>query len=293
MNDQLCRLCEVVERHCVDERLETKVEGLTLFRMATSVHPAHIVYKPRICIVLRGSKTVGLAQVNFEIDATRFLFVTMDVPVSSMVHAAPGGKTHIGLTLDLDRVLADRVLQRLSFKPEPSLITPAVMAASMRPLLLATVERLLRLLDDLSGIEFLKPLILQELYYHLAQSGLGQALMQYAAGDSRLSQINTAMSWIKKHYQEPLKVNDLAEMVGMSATSFHRHFKAVAFMTPIQYRTEIRLQEARRAILMEGIPAGVAALEVGYSNQSQFSREYKRKYGVSTGADVARRHQVR
>ncbi|OZI30004.1 hypothetical protein CAL29_18170 [Bordetella genomosp. 10] len=292
MNDQLCRMCEVVERHCVGERLETEVEGLTLFRMTTSVHPAHIVYKPRICIVLRGAKTVGLAQVNFDVDATKFLFVTMDVPVSSRVHAAPDGKTHIGLILDLDRVLADHVLQRLSFNTGPSLIPAAVMATSMRPPLLATMERLLQLLDDPPGIEFLRPLILQEFYYHLTLSGLGQALMQYVASESHLSQINKAISWIKKHYQEPLKVNDLADIAGMSATSFHRHFKAVAFMTPIQYRKEIRLQEARRAMLTEGMPAGVAALEVGYSNQSQFSREYKQKYGVPPGADVTRRHQV-
>lgn len=288
MVDQLQHMCEIVERHCEKDRQATTIDGLTLFRMRTSARPAHIVYRPRICIILRGTKTVSLANAPFDADTSIFLFVSVDVPVSSMVYEAEDGRPHIALTLDLDRVMAAAVLQRLSAIPTPSATLAAVTVAKIEPALLDAMERLLRLLDNPSDIAFMKPVILQEIYYRLALSGLGPTLAQYATGSSHLSQISKAASWIRQHYHKPINIADLADRAGMSVTSFHRHFKAVTLMTPIQYRTEIRLQEARRLMLSSGTQAGSAGSAVGYDSQSQFSREYKRKYGVPPALDINR-----
>lgn len=288
MTDQLQRMCEAVERHCENDRQATLIDELTLFRMRTSARPAHIVYRPRLCIILRGSKVVNLAHAPFDADPSVFLFVTVDVPVSSMVYEGGDGKPHAALTLDLDRAAAASVLQRLSAIPAPSSTPAAVTAAKMEPALLDAMERLLKLLDNPADIDFMKPVIFQEIYYRLALSGLGPALAQYATSSSHLSQISRTVSWIRQHYQEPMNVADLADMAGMSVTSFYRHFKAVTLMTPIQYRMEIRLQEARHLMLSGGTQAGPAGSAVGYDSQSQFSREYKRKYGVPPALDINR-----
>jgi transcriptional regulator GlxA family with amidase domain len=105
---------------------------------------------------------------------------------------------------------------------------------------------------------------------------------------SHLWQISKATAWIKMHYREPMRIEELADLAGMSMTSFHRHFKAVTLMTPFQYRTQIRLQEARRMLLSERLAAGTAGVAVGYEIQPRFSRDYKRMFGAPPALDAGR-----
>jgi AraC-like DNA-binding protein len=97
---------------------------------------------------------------------------------------------------------------------------------------------------------------------------------------SHLWQVSKATTWIKTHYKESMSIEASADLAGMSVTSFHRHFKAVTLMTSFQYRTQIRLQEARRMLLSQCLAAGTAGVAVGYDSQSQFSRDYKRMFGA-------------
>jgi len=288
MKQRLEQMCELVERHCRGPRQETAVSGLTLFRADQPTHPAHLVYNPRILVILRGSKTVSLGEAPFEIDAKTFLLVMVDLPVCTRISLPPDGRPHLSLTLDVDRPLLAEVLEKLPFRPTSSTSSAGVVAASMSDALLDPFARLLHLLDAPDEIEFLRPLILQEIYFRLFGSGLGDALAQLAMLGSHLCQIGKATSWIKSHYAEPMSIETLANIAGMSVTSFHRHFKAVTLMTPLQYRTQIRLQEARRILLSQRQTAGVPGSSLGYDSQSQFSRDYKRMFGSPPATDVAR-----
>ena len=93
------------------------------------------------------------------------------------------------------------------------------------------------------------------------------------------------MEWLKQHFNEPLRVEALAEAANMSTSSFHAHFKSVTAMSPLQYQKQLRLQEARRLLFSESLDAATAGHRVGYESPSQFSREYRRLFGVPPGKD--------
>ncbi len=296
MKELLDIMCAVVERHADKPRSPTIIPGLVLYQMETSVHPIHAFYNPRVCIILRGGKTVSLGDEPFHADPSTFLLVTVDLPVASRVFKADDGKSHLALTLDLDRTLLAEVLQRLPSHPARASPPAGVIASELTSALLEPFSRLLDLLDRPDEIDFVRPLIVQEIHYRLARSGLGAILGQFAQSGSHLWQIGKATNWIKSNYMAPMSIEELSEMAGMSVTSFHRHFKAVTLLTPIQYRTQVRLQEARRMLISERAAAGTAGLAVGYDSQSQFSRDYKRMFGTPPASDAARllgvsRHQ--
>lgn len=277
-----------VERHALSELQETPIAGLSLFRTCVSLHPVHLFYYPRICIILQGSKRVSLGDTVLDIDPSTFFLVAADLPVESRVFLADAGRPHLAITLDLDRALLAQVLGRLPAREPPAITAAGIAAAPMGPELLEPLARLLGLLDAPQDVPFLSPLILQEFYYRLLEGPLGDTLVQFGMGGSRLSQVSRATDWIKSHFAAAMAIEDLAELAGMSVTSFHRHFKAITRMTPLEYRTQIRLQEARRLLLAERLPAGAAGQAVGYDSQSQFSRDYKRMFGAPPASDAAR-----
>lgn len=109
--------------------------------------------------------------------------------------------------------------------------------------------------------------------------------------ESSVQRIAKAISWLRANYSQPVAVEELAELVHMSASSFHEHFKAVTSMSPLQYQKTLRLQEARRLMLSTLMDAGAASQRVGYLSASQFSREYSRFFGYAPTKDIARLRQ--
>ncbi len=148
--------------------------------------------------------------------------------------------------------------------------------------------RLIRLLDQPADIPILAPLAERELLYRLLQGPQGPVLRQIALRDSHLSRIGRAIDWIRLHYDKSCRIEELAEIAGMSPSTFHRHFKAATAMSPLQYQKQVRLQEARHLLLVQSISAGGAAFAVGYESPSQFSREYTRQFGLPPARDAAR-----
>ncbi|QWT21496.1 AraC family transcriptional regulator [Bacillus sp. NP157] len=290
MEAMLEAMCEAVERHAAHPRHETALPGLTLFRIGYPMHPAHTFYQPRLVVILRGSKTIAAGEAPFVADPSTFLLVTVDVPVATQVFLDPDGREHLALALDIDRDRLADVLARLPAEAVkgPAQASAGVASARLTPDLLEPFSRLLGLLDRPDDIPYLGPLIEQEIYYRLLRGSLADTLRQFALSGSHVAQIRRATHWIKTHYAAPMSIEALAEVAGMSATSFHRHFKAITLMTPVQYRTRLRLQEARRLLLTSPRQAGAVAASVGYDSQSQFTRDYKRLFGAPPTADIAR-----
>ena len=191
-------------------------------------------------------------------------------------------------TLDLDLSLLAEVLQDVPAKPISSRSFPGIAATTTTFNLFEPFMRLLRLLDQPNDIEFVAPLIVKEIYFRLIQSNLGDVLTQFSLNRSHVLQIRQVTNWIKLHYANPMSIETLAKMANMSVSSFHRHFKNLTLMSPIQYRTQIRLQEARRILLSEGERAGAVGVRVGYESQSQFTRDYKRMFGAPPVMDTTR-----
>jgi len=154
--------------------------------------------------------------------------------------------------------------------------------------LLETVIRLVRLLDHPNDISVLAPLITKEIIYRVLQGPHGITLGQIAIEGSSANQIGDVVDHIMSNYNQSFRIEDLAEIVNMSASSLHRHFKAVTAMSPIQFQKQLRLQEARRILLSESTDAIEAAFRVGYESPSQFSREYSRLFGLPPKEDINR-----
>ncbi|WXB18345.1 AraC family transcriptional regulator [Pendulispora albinea] len=229
---------------------------------------------------------------TYDIGANEYLIATADLPVAARVAKASTGSPHLAITLDLDRA---RMAELLLAMPEPpSSAGPSSGLAVARHTgdLLEAVARLMALLDRPNDIAVMAPLIEREIHYRLLQGEWGALLAQFSTAGTHLSQIGRVTDWIKSHYAEPMSIDHLAKRVGMSPASFHRHFKIVTTMSPLQYRSRIRLEEARRRLLVEGRDAGAIGFEVGYESSSQFSREYRKMFGVPPATDAARRRLV-
>src|SRR6185312_14998464 len=165
--------------------------------------------------------------------------------------------------------------------------TPAGIAVSdASPALLDAIGRLLALLDSPDDAAALAACVEREVLWRLVTGPQGATVRQIGLADSRLAHLARAIRWLRGHYDQTVRVEQLAALATMSVTSFHRHFRAVTSMTPIQLQKQIRLNEARARLLTEPGDVAGAGFAVGYDSPSQFSREYRRMFGVPPGRDA-------
>jgi AraC-like DNA-binding protein len=288
MNDQREAIRRQIDRHCTLPRQDTIVPGLSLFNCPASTEPKRSIYDPRLCLVFQGAKRVLLGDTAHEVSAGSALLATIDLPVTAYVTEATPERPHLALTVTLERARVAAVRSQMN-APRVAADTPVgLQVAAQEDDLLAPVLRLLDLLDRPADIAMLYPLIEWEIIYRLLNGGFGAVLSGFAAADVHLAQITRATQWIRNNFDQPLRIADLAAQIGMSATSFHRHFKAVTSMTPLQYRREIRLSEARRHLLAGTHRAAEAGAAVGYDSPAQFSREYRRSFGQPPVTSIKR-----
>jgi AraC-like DNA-binding protein len=277
-------LCALIDRHCPGHLTPTAIPRLTLSRSNAATDLAPAIYTPLFCVIAQGRKRIFLGGESFNYDPTSYLVTSADLPVTGQVLEGPA----LGLMLALDAaIIADLLLQ---MKAASTGKTPlkALAVSSLEGDLLDPVLRLLRLLDQPRDIPLLAPLIEREILYRLLLGPRGEMLRQLALPSSDLSRISRAINVIRSQYHEPLRVEELAQLAGMSAPSFHRHFRAITAMSPLQFQKKIRLQEARRLLLTRHADAASIGFDVGYESPSQFSREYRRMFGAPPGRDTSR-----
>jgi AraC-like DNA-binding protein len=217
-----------------------------------------------------------------------FLIVSVDLPITFRISRATPEEPYVALAMTLKpAAVATLVLEAAPGGRIPAEADVPGLGVSDAPSeILEAVVRLVRLLDRPRDLAILGPIVEKELLWHLLCSEQGHRLRQIGLADSRLSQIGRAMRWMRQHYQETLPIVELARLSAMSVTSFHRHFRAVALMSPLQYLKQIRLQEARTRLLARAEDVASVGHAVGYDSPSQFSREYKRAYGSPPGQDA-------
>ena len=193
----------------------------------------------------------------------------------------------VGLVLKLDiRLLAELIAQAPEAPPRERSLQTGVGVGAITSALLGPIARLLALLDEPAAIPVLAPLIQREIHYRLLATDQAARLRQITAVGSQSHRVARAIDWLKLHYAEPLRIDELAQRVQMSPSSLHHHFKQLTAMSPLQYQKWLRLNEARRLMLSDGTDAATAAFNVGYESPSQFSREYTRLFGAPPRRDV-------
>ena len=288
MMEQMNELRALIERHCVDTRFATPIPRVTLLRSCTQTGPARVLYEPLFCVVAQGRKQVMVGDKVLVYDTAKYLVVSVDLPASGAIMDASATEPYLAFSLSLDRTALASMLLELAEIEEDGSPVAGMAVSPVEAELLDPVVRILRLLDRPRDIEILAPLAEREILYRLLHGAQGRMLRQIALADSRLSCISRAIDWIKHNYRDAMRIEALAEIAGMSGSSFHRHFKAVTSMSPLQFQKQIRLQEARRLLLIQRADAGSIGFAVGYESQSQFSREYSRLFGEPPARDAAR-----
>ena len=287
MKDVSCELmnelCTLISRHCHRDFTTTALSRLILSRSPVTTEPVAAIYHPLLCVVACGRKRIFLGDEVFDYDPATYLVCSVDLPVTGQVIEAPS----LGLTLTLDpRLLATLLLDMPPSAGHPG-ASKAMEVNALGADLIDPLVRLLRLLDEPEHLPALAPLIEREIHYRLLLGTRGAMLRQLARPASQMSQIGRTIHSIRSRYRQSLRIEDLAHIAGMSAPSFHRHFRAVTSMSPLQFQKRLRLQEARRRLLSEDVDAARVGFDVGYESASQFSREYRRLFGTPPSQDTA------
>lgn len=283
-------LAALIQRFTPGQGLfQTAIGPLTLIRFDQPTPMARGVHKPAMCIIAQGRKEVTLAGESFVYDALNFLVVSVTLPITGGVTEACPEKPYLCLRVDLDpaeitRMISDAGPVGLPARPASRGMYVDRIDAS----LLDTVLRLTRLLDTPRDIAMLAPLALREIYYRLLHSQQGQQLIEIAMADSQSHRITRAVEWLNCNFDQPLRIEDLARVANLSVSALHHRFKAVTAMSPLQYQKQLRLQEAQRLMMSEGLEVAAAGYRVGYESPSQFSREYRRLFGAPPLKDLAR-----
>ncbi len=283
---------ELVERIARAIREDGRVEplkGLRLHRASSPTESVHGMSNLAFCVIAQGSKEVFLGDNRYQYDPAHYLLATAKLPVVSQIIEASQERPYLSLRLELDPTLVGSVMVEAGhFSPRSHADVRAINVSPLDASLLDAVVRLVRLLDTPAEAPFLAPLITREIVYRLLMGEQGDRLRHIAVQGGHTHRIARAVERLRKGFDQPLRIDDIARDLGMSVSSFHHHFKAVTAMSPLQFQKQMRLQEARRLMLGEGLDAAGAGYRVGYNDASHFNREYKRLFGLPPLRDVER-----
>jgi AraC-like DNA-binding protein len=263
------------------------IPWLRLHSQTQTSAPLCYVYEPNLAVIVQGRKHVSVGDELFVYDESRFLLTAVDLPVASCVVEASAARPYMSIRAELDLAkIRQMILEYEIQSPKLAPISRGIATGPVTAGLLSAFSRLLDLLDSPEEIPVLSDLIHKEIVCHLLRSEQGGRLWQLAMTGSQSNRIQKVINWLRHHYAEPLRVDDLASLAAMSVSSMHHHFREITAMSPLQFQKQLRLQEARRLMLVEDLDAGSAALRVGYESASQFSREYHRLFGQPPMRDI-------
>jgi AraC-like DNA-binding protein len=288
---ELARLKQSISRHAGDGLTPTPLSGVSVVYSPTTGEPLCGIAEPTLAVVAQGVKETTVNGRTFTYGAGQFLVVSIDLPVTGRVTQARADEPFLAFALELrPQMVAALLLETATAvaapPPVPEGVPFGIAVSDASPALLDAIARLLALLDAPDDAAALAPGIEREVLWRLITGPQGATVRQIGLADSRLAHLTRAIRWIRGHYNETLRVEELAALATMSVSSFHRHFRAVTSMTPIQFQKEIRLHEARARLLAEPGDVTGVGFAVGYDSPSQFSREYRRMFGLPPSRDA-------
>lgn len=242
-----------------------------------------------LCVVAQGKKSIWLNGERYIYDPSRYLLVSLDLPLTGQVEEASREKPMLCWSLVLDFKEIASVLEEMgpAARARPAECV-GLLIEPMDAELFDAVVRLTRLVDKPDEIAVLGPLVRKEIYYRLLTSRHGALLQRMTAENGNAQRLAVGMQWLRRNAMRPIRMEDLAREMHMSVSAMYSSFRGVTGMSPLQFQKQLRLQEARRLMLLERLDAGDAGRRVGYRSASQFSREYGRFFGAPPMRDIER-----
>ena len=293
----MCRqLADLVgERAEVEGINETSIPGLQIYRTDHPTSVRSTVYEPALCVIAQGSKTVQLGDKEIVYGPLSYMISAVELPVVGAVVDATPSAPYLAVKLSLDQQEVSEMVMELGAALPPLDQQRECPAAScglcVAPLdtgILQAMTRLVALLSSPTDARILAPLVRRELLYRALMGEMGWRLRDFVASDTQAHRISKVIAVLKDRFAEPLRVRELADDVNMSESTLFHTFKQVTRMSPVQFQKKLRLHEARRLMLFEGLEAATASYRVGYESPSHFSREYRRMFGAPPRADVSK-----
>ncbi len=258
---------------------QTPIPGLVVARATEPSGLMHAVSQPMVCLVVQGSKQVSTGTQSFAFSAGDSLLITADVPTVNQITRASAAAPYLSLVLALDlAVVADLVAQ---MDPEPEGRHAPVRVDATEAEVADAALRLVRLLDRPAAVPVLQAQGVRELHYWLLAGRHGAAIRRLGWPGGHAPRLAKAVAVLRAEFAQTLPVERLAAVAGMSPSSFHQHFRSQTSLSPLQFQKQLRLIEARRLMLSDGVSASSAAFAVGYESVPQFTREYGRLFGLS------------
>jgi len=289
MDNQLNELRSLAA-NAENRRTETGIPRVAMVKGKIPEHMLAAVYDPMINVILQGSKSMTVGERTLRYDPATYFVMSIDLPAVGSVHPAKTGEPYLAVSLTLDPIVLSTLFADLP-KPANRLeSTPGFSVASMTTDLMDAWVRMLRLMGDPDAIAALAPVYEREIIFRVLQGPLGWMLREIAAPDSAMARVNLAIQWIRRDFAQPIGVERMAERASMSVSAFHRHFKAVTNLSPLQYQKRVRLLHARTLMVANAKSVMAAAFEVGYESATQFSRDYAKVFGLPPSQDASRIH---
>lgn len=288
------QLARVVRDWTPQEGIQgTAIAGVQLIRSDNPLSCGSSVYEPSLCFVIQGTKSIQLGDREIVYGPLSYLASSVHLPVLGQIVDATPEHPYLAAKLTVDpQEVADLVLELGDplDDPDPALSCPEVSCglcmAEMDENMQNAVLRLLSLLDSPADIPVLAPLARREILYRALIGEMGPRMRKFVATDSQAHRISRVIATLKDRYAQPLRIRELADEANMSESNLYHTFKQVTRMSPLQFQKKLRLYEARRLMLAEGLEAATASYRVGYESPSHFSREYSRLFGAPPRADV-------
>ena len=280
-NDLTQTLTRLTSAHAFESPCPTAIKGLTLLRSDHVKVPAYLIFKPALCVVVQGAKWAIFGEEQLNYRAGQALLVSVELPALGCVAEASPTRPYLGLVLEFDLAIMREVIELLDTPPRAAIsYSRGVLVSNFDGALAECVSRMVHLLDTPQAIPVLYPSIMREICYWLLTGPHGAEALKIAASNYS-HQLISAIHTLRDRFRESLHIDELASIAKMSPSAFHRGFKSLTSMTPLQYQKQLRLIEARRLMVSEAINVESVAFHVGYESPSQFSREYTRMFGAS------------
>lgn len=282
-------LLDIVRRYAEahadrDGVARTPIPGVTIIRQTAPTALQYAICQPLVAFVLQGAKRVAMGNQTFDFGARESLLIAADVPTVSQITRANISVPYFSLVVDLDPAVIESLVVEMGQSPftadKPVRVDPTESEVADAAL------RLMRLMDRPAFVPILQAQYIRELHFWLLLGRHGAAIRSLGVADSHTHRVARAVAFIRMDFAKPLRVEHLAEVAGMSPSSFHEHFRAITSLTPLQFQKQLRLIEARRMMLADGEMISNAAYAVGYESVSQFTREYSRMFGLPPARDM-------
>lgn len=285
METQLVELRALAAR-AENRRTETGIPRVAMVQGMIPEHQLAAVYEPMVNLILTGSKTMTVGDRMLRYDAATYFVMSVDLPAVGAIHPSNSGAPYLAVSLTIDPCVVATLLTDMPKTASGELYRSGFSVAPVTADLLDAWVRMLRLIDRPDEVAALAPAYEREILFRVLQGPMGWMLRDIAMPDTALSRIGVVIHWIRENFARPVRIETLAEMAALSVTAFHRHFKAITALSPLQYQKHVRLLHARSMLIAGDGNVTAIAFRVGYESSTQFSREYTRQFGLSPSRDA-------